>query len=115
MLTIHNFEKLNGYNDGGLYIERINESINEYQIFVEYELILENFPIYISINRNKRNDVDEKFPNDTTPVYNIRIIQHLPNGRTKRKELGIKKKALESSNNIIFAIMEMLDDFINER
>jgi hypothetical protein len=37
------------------------------------------------------------------------------NGGVKRKDLGIKKKALESSDNIIKAIKEMLDDFVNER
>lgn len=115
MLTISNFDKLNGYFEGRLYIQSIEENELAYRIFVEYAFEFHNVPIYIGIARNKRTDVDPKFPNDKTPVYDTHIIQRFDDGRVKRKDLGIKKKALESSDNIIKAITEMLDDFVNER
>ena len=115
MLTINNFEKLKNKSYGDLYIIDISEYGDEYKIYVEYGLVLNKRDITIWINRIKRTDVDEKFPNDTTPVYNTYIIEYLDNGRTKRKYLGIKKKALESSDNILRALNEMLDDFVNER
>lgn len=115
MLTINNFDKLNGYIEDRLCIQRIEENELAYRIFVEYAIGFINVPIYIGIDRNKRTDVDPKWPNDTTPVYNVHIIQRFDDGRVKRKDLGIKKKALESSDNIIKAIKEMLDDFVNER
>lgn len=115
MLTINNFDKLNGYFEGRLCIQSIEENELAYRIFVEYAFEFINVPIYINIARNKRKDVDPKFPNDTIPVYNTHIIQRFDDGRVKRKDLGIKKKALESSDNIIKALNEMLDDFVNER
>lgn len=115
MLTISNFDKLNGYIEGRFCIQRIEEDELEYRIFVEYAIGFINVSIYIGIDRNKRTDVDPKFPNDTTPVYNTHIIQLLDNGRIKRKDLGIKRKALESGDNLIKAIKEMLDDFAKER
>lgn len=115
MLTINNFEKLNGYFEDRLCIQRIEENEYEYRIFVEYTVKLQNLPIYVGIDRNKRTDIDPKFPLDKTPVYNTHIIQRFDDGRIKRKDLGVKKKALESSDNIIKALNEMLDDFINER
>ena len=115
MLIINNFDKLNGYFEDRLHIESIYENDYEYRIFVEYSFEYQNLPIYVLIDRNKRKDVDPKFPNDTTPVYNTHIIQHLEDGSTKRKDFGIKMKALESSDNMITALNEMLNDFINER
>jgi hypothetical protein len=115
MLTISNFDKLNGYFEGRLCIQSIEEDEDVYRIFVEYEFEFINVPIYIGIARNKRTDVDPKFPLDKTPVYDVHIIQRFDDGRVKRKDLGIKKKALESSDNIIKALNEMLDDFVNER
>lgn len=115
MLTISNFDKLNGYFEGRLYIQRIEENELAYRIFVEYAFEFHNVPIYIVIDRNKRTDVDPKFPLDKTPVYNTHIIQHFDDGTVKRKDLGIKKKALESSDNIIKALNEMLNEFVNER
>lgn len=115
MLTISNFDKLNGYFEGRLCIQRIEEGEAAYRIFVEYAFEFHNVPIYIGIDRNKRTDVDPKFPNDKTLVYNTYILQRFDDGRVKRKDLGIKKKALESSDNIIKAITEMLNDFVNER
>lgn len=115
MLTISNFDKLNGYFEGRLYIQSIEEGELAYRIFVEYAFEFQNVPIYIGIARNKRTDIDLKFPNDKTPVYNVHILQSFDDGRIKRKDLGIKKKALESSDNIITALNEMLDDFVNER
>lgn len=67
MLTISNFDKLNGYFEGRLYIQRIEENELAYRIFVEYAFEFHNVPIYIGIDRNKRTDVDPKFPNDKTP------------------------------------------------
>lgn len=115
MLTINNFDKLNGYMDDNFYIQRIEETELAYQIFTERAFQFHNIPIYIGIERTKRKDVDPKFPLDKTPVYNTHIIQRFDDGRVKRKDLGIKKKALESSDNMIKAIKEMLDDFVNER
>jgi hypothetical protein len=118
MLTINNFEKLDGYQDDELRISGVFEYADVYKIFVDYAIPFENISIYITINRNKRTDIDPKFPLDKTPVYNTMIEQRLVkgvNGGVKRKDLGIKKKALESSDNIIKAIKEMLDDFVNER
>lgn len=115
MLTISNFDKLNGYIEGRFCIHRIEEGESAYRILVDCAIGFINVPIYIGIDRNKRTDVDPKWPNDTTPVYNVHIIQRFDDGRVKRKDLGIKKKALESSDNIIKAIQEMLDDFVNER
>lgn len=115
MLTINNFEKLDGYQDDKLRISGVFEYADVYKIFVLYAITFENISIYITINRNKRTDIDPKFPLDKTPVYNTMIEQRLVKGGVKRKDLGIKKKALESSDNIIKAIKEMLDDFINER
>jgi hypothetical protein len=115
MLTINNFEKLDGYQDDELRISGVFEYADVYKIFVDYAIEFENINIYITINRNKRTDVDPKFPLDKTPVYNTMIEQRLMKYGVKRKELGIKKKALESSDNIIKAIKEMLDDFVNER
>lgn len=115
MLTISNFDKLNGYIEDRLCIQSIEENELEYRIFVEYAIGFINVPIHIVIERTKRKDVDPKFPNDKTPVYNTTIIQRFDDGRVKRKDLGIKKKALESSDNMIKAIKEMLDDFVNER
>jgi hypothetical protein len=115
MLTINNFEKLDGYQDDKLRISGVFEYADVYRIFVDYAISFENINIYISINRNKRTDIDPKFPLDKTPVYNTTIEQRFLNGGTKRKDLGIKKKALESTDNMIKAIKEMLDDFVNER
>jgi hypothetical protein len=115
MLTINNFEKLDGYQDDELRISGVFEYADTYRIFVEYAISFENINIYITINRNKRTDIDPKFPLDKTPVYNTMIEQRPAKGGVKRKDLGIKKKALESSDNIIKAIKEMLDDFVNER
>lgn len=114
MLIISNSDKLIGYNDDILTIQNIVErdDINEYQISAIYDGY--NYFI-ITINRIKRKDVDPKFPMDKTPVYNTKILQQFSDGARKIKELGIKKKALESSDNMIKAIKEMLDDFINER
>ena len=115
MLTIDNIDKLDGYQDDKLRISGFFEYADVYKIFVLYAIPFENISIYITINRNKRTDVDPKFPLDKTPVYNTIIEQRLVKGGVKRKDLGIKKKALESSDNIIKAIKEMLDDFVNER
>ena len=115
MLTINNIDKLDGYKDDKLRISGVFGYSDVYRIFVEYAIEFENINIYITINRNKRTDVDPKFPLDKTPVYNTMIEQRLVKGGVKRKDLGIKKKALESSDNIIKAIKEMLDDFVNER
>jgi hypothetical protein len=115
MLTINNIDKLDGYQDDKIRISGVFEYSDVYRIFVEYAISFENISIYITINRNKRTDLDPKFPLDKTPVYNTSIYQQLDNGRIKKKELGIKKKALESSDNMIKAIKEMLDDFVNER
>jgi hypothetical protein len=114
MLTINNFEKLDGYQDDELRISGVFQYGDVYRIFVDYAIEFENINIYININRNKRTDIDPKFPLDKTPVYNIMIEHRFINGNVKRKDLGIKKKALESSDNIIKAIKEMLDDFVNE-
>jgi hypothetical protein len=114
MLTINNFEKLDGYQDDKLRISGVFEYVDVYKIFVLYAIPFENISIYITINRNKRTDIDPKFPLDKTPVYNTMIEQRPVSGGVKRKDLGIKKKALESSDNIIKAIKEMLDDFVNE-
>jgi hypothetical protein len=115
MLTISNFEKLKNKSYSDLYIIDISEYGDEYKLYVEYGLVLKRRDITIWINRIKRTDIDPKFPLDKTPVYNTSIIEYLDNGGTKRKDLGIKKKALESSDNIMKAIKEMLDDFVNER
>jgi hypothetical protein len=115
MLTIDNIEKLDGYQDDKLRICGVFQYSDVYRIFVDYAIPFENINIYISINRTKRTDVDPKFPLDKTPVYNTKIEQQLVKGGVKRKELGIKKKALESSDNMIKAIKEMLDDFVNNR
>jgi hypothetical protein len=115
MLTINNIDKLDGYQDDKLRIAGIFEYADVYKIFVDYAIPFENINIYITINRNKRTDVDPKFPLDKTPVYNTMIEQRLMKRGVKRKELGIKKKAIESSDNMITAIKEMLDDFLNER
>jgi hypothetical protein len=115
MLTINNFEKLDGYQDDELRISGVFEYADTYRIFVEYAISFENINIYITINRNKRTDIDPKFQFDKTPLYNTMIEQRLVKGGIKRKDLGIKKKALESSDNMITAIKEMLDDFVNER
>jgi hypothetical protein len=115
MLTINNFEKLDGYQDDELRISGVFQYGDVYRIFVDYAIAFENINIYITINRNKRTDIDPKFPLNKTSVYNTMIEQPLVKGGVKRKDLGIKKKALESSDNIIKAIKEMLDDFVNER
>jgi hypothetical protein len=115
MLTINNIDKLKNKSYGDLYIIDISEYKDEYRIYVEYGLVLNKRDISISINRFKRTDVDPKFPLDKTPIYNTSIIEYFDNGGTKRKDLGIKKKALESSDNMIKALNEMLDDFVNER
>ena len=115
MLTINNIDKLVGYQDDKLRIHDILEYQDVYRIFVGYAISFQNIDIGIIINRTKRNDVDPKWPNDKTPVYNTSIYQQLDTGRIKQKDLGIKKKALESSDNMIKAIKEMLDDFVNER
>ncbi len=115
MLTINNIDKLDGYQDDKIRISGVFEYSDVYRIFVEYAISFENINIYISINRNKRTDIDPKFPLDKTPVYNTTIEHKLATGGVKRKEMGIKKKALESSDNMIKAIKEMLDDFVNGR
>jgi hypothetical protein len=115
MLTINNIDKLKNKSYGDLYIIDISEYKDEYRIYVEYGLVLNKRDVSISINRFKRTDVDPKFPLDKTPIYNTSIIEYLDNGGTKRKDLGIKKKALESSDNMIKALNEMLDDFVKER
>jgi hypothetical protein len=115
MLTINNIDKLDGYQDDKLRICGVFEYSDVYRIFVDYAIEFENINIYININRNKRTDVDPKFPLDKTPVYNTMIEHRFINGNVKRKDLGIKKKALESSDNMIAAINEMLYDFVNER
>ena len=115
MLTINNIDKLKNKSYGDLYIIDISEYKDEYRIYVEYGLVLNKRDVSISINRFKRTDVDPKFPLDKTPIYNTSIIEYLDSGGTKRKDLGIKKKALESSDNMIKALNEMLDDFVNER
>jgi hypothetical protein len=115
MLTINNFEKLDGYQDDELRISGVFEYADVYKIFVDYAIPFENISIYITINRNKRTDIDPKYPLDKTPVYNTTIEQRFSNGGTKRKDFGIKKKALESTDNMIKALNEMLDDFVNER
>jgi hypothetical protein len=115
MLTINNIDKLVGYQDDKLRIHDILEYQDVYRIFVGYAISFQNIDVGITINRNKRNDVDPKWPNDKTPVYNTSIYQPLDTGRIKQKDLGIKKKALESSDNMIKAIKEMLDDFVNNR
>lgn len=115
MLTINNTDKLIGYQDDKLRIHDILVYEDVYRIFVGYAISFQNIDVGIIINRTKRNDVDPKWSNDKTPVYNTAIYQTIDNGRIKRKDLGIKKKALESSDNMIASIKEMLNDFVNER
>jgi hypothetical protein len=115
MLTINNIDKLDGYYDDKLRISGFFEYADVYKIFVLYAIPFENISIYITINRNKRTDIDPKYPLDKTPVYNTTIEQRFSNGSIKRKDLGIKKKALESTDNMIKAIKEMLDDFVKEK
>jgi hypothetical protein len=118
MLTINNIDKLIGYQDDKLRIHDILVNEDVYRILVGYAISFQNIDVGININRTKRNDVDPKWPNDKTPVYNTLIYQRIGDGksfRIKQKNLGIKKKALESSDNMIAAINEMLYDFVNER
>lgn len=115
MLTINNTDKLVGYQDDKLRIYDILVYEDVYRIFVGYAISFQNIDVGITINRTKRSDIDPKFPLDKTPVYNTSIYQQLDTGRIKHKEFGIKKKALDSSDNMIKAIKEMLDDFVNGR
>lgn len=114
MLKINNFVKLVGFTDGDLHISNVLEHMDYY--FFSINLSSQRTSISITINRNKRIERDPKAPGDPQPIYDMRITQLMEDSITvKNKDLGIKKRALQNTNNIIKGFKEILDDFINNR